>query len=183
MKITIELPGPVGLTFEGDVDEFERFSGFVSELPELIGEIGPANAGELLEGGGGDGDDGEDGTTPLDPATLQARFSKVGASTDIERVTVIAQAAVESGREGADFALADKIYVALALAKPARWKVTFGNARTRGYLQNVGRGVYKPTVPGENYARGLGGPPKRRPSQRTVSAGASQAALESGSDG
>ncbi|HEY3829067.1 MAG TPA: hypothetical protein VGL57_07715 [Solirubrobacteraceae bacterium] len=181
MKITIELPGPVGLTFEGDVDEFERFSGFVSELPELIGEIGPASVGELGDGGAGDGGgDDENGSSPLDPATLQARFSRVGASTDIERVTVIAQAAVENGREGADFALADKIYIALALAKPARWKVTFGNARTRGYLQNVGRGVYKPTVPGENYARGLGGPPKRRPAQRTVAATASAPALESG---
>jgi hypothetical protein len=183
MKITIELPGPVGLTFEGDVDEFERFSGFVSELPELIGEIGPTSGGELEGGTDGDGDrDDRDGSSPLDPATLQARFSRVGASTDIERVTVIAQAAIEDGREGADFALADKIYIALALAKPARWKVTFGNARTRGFLQNVGRGVYKPTVPGENYARGLASAPKRRPAQKAVPAAPSAPALGPGDE-
>jgi hypothetical protein len=185
MKITIELPGPVSLTFDGEADEFERFSGFVSELPELIGELGPVSTRELNEGGGAadsDDDGGGSGANPLDPQALQARFSQVGASTDIERVTVIAQAAVEAGREGADFALADKTYVSLALAKPARWKVTFGNARTRGYLQNVGRGVYKPTVPGENYARGLGGPPKRRPAPRTVAAGAAVPALDAGDD-
>lgn len=184
MKITIELPGPVSLTFDGEAEEFERFSGFVSELPELIGELGPLTTPQLNEGSGGDAEDegGGSDSNPLDPQALQTRFSQVGASTDIERVTVIAQAAVEAGREGADFALADKTYVSLALAKPARWKVTFGNARTRGYLQNVGRGVYKPTVPGENYARGLGGPPKRRAAGRTVSGGSNAPALEPGDD-
>lgn len=167
MKITIELPGPVSLTFEGDGEEFERFTGFVSELPELIGEIGPVAPTEL--GAGGEGAARDETGSPLEPAVLQARFARVGASNDIERVTVIAQAAVEAGREGAVFEMADTTYTALALSKPARWKVTFGNARSKGYLQNVGRGIYKPTVPGENFANGLGGaPPKKRSAPKAL---------------
>jgi hypothetical protein len=181
MKITIDLPGPVGLTFEGDPDEFEKFSGFVSKLPSLVGEIGPPVEAER-QTQNGSGDDDDDDASPLDPATLQARFSKVGASTDIDRVTVIAQAAVEAKLDGANFELADSIYDALALAKPARWKVTFGNARTKGYLQNVGRGIYKPTVPGQNYARGLGGGAPRKRSTRSVNAARRRPELEAGDD-
>jgi hypothetical protein len=166
MKITIDLPGPVSISFEGEGADFDRFTDFLKEPPNFVSSLGSAPAPTLLPGGNGADPEGPETANPLDPAAVQARFSQVGASTDIERVTVIAQAAIEAGREGADFQLADQIYNALAIAKPARWKVTFGNARTRGYLQNVGRGVYKPTVPGENFARGVGGTPPKRRAQR-----------------
>jgi hypothetical protein len=77
----------------------------------------------------------------------------VGATTDIERVAVLAQLAVEAGRPGIDAATADDLYEELGYPKPPRWSRTFFNAKQRNFVRMQGRGVYRPTVQGENFAR------------------------------
>src|SRR4051812_30994421 len=98
MKLTIRLPAGLEVAFEGDDSEFERFSQFITRFPEFVESLGPVAPPELGTGGddqndnGGAGNDGD----PLDPKVLNARLERVGAKNHIERVTVMAQAAVES---------------------------------------------------------------------------------------
>ena len=65
----------------------------------------------------------------------------------------MAQAAVDAGLEGIDFATAEQLYGDLGIRKPLRFPKAFSNAKTRGLVKNVKRGVWAPTVQGENYAR------------------------------
>lgn len=180
MKVMIKLPSGLELSFEGDESSFDRFTSLLTDMPGFVETLGaqlPAGDehGSGSNGGGGEFDHGSngggDGGHPLDPKVLSARFTRVGATTDIERVTVIAQAGMEAGMDGVDFATASRVYDALALRKPAKWKAAFGNAKTKGYVQSAGAiGRWKPTVPGENFANGHGplGSAKKRPARREV---------------
>jgi hypothetical protein len=63
------------------------------------------------------------------------------AKIHIQRVTVMAQAAIDARMEGLDFTTAERLYKAVGVPKPRSWKTTFSNARTAGQVQNVGRGA------------------------------------------
>jgi hypothetical protein len=189
MKVMIKLPSGLELSFEGDEPSFDRFTTLLTDMPGFVETLGvnqlpPPPGGN--NGGGkalapltGNSDD------PLDPKVLGDRLARVGATSDIERVTVIAQAGIEAGMDGMDFATAERIYDALALRKPAKWKAAFGNAKTKGYMQSAGAiGRWKPTVPGENFAKGHGpvSPAKKRTPRREVAAAAPVHLLAGGSE-
>lgn len=161
MKLNLKLPNGLEIDFEGDDAAFEQFNSFLGDLEGRLDTLStaaaPSTGGDRpdppAEGQTGEGADDEvTGDNPLDSKTMQARFDRVGATNHILRVTVAAQAAVEAGREGIDFPTMDRLYSDLAIPKPT-WKTAFSNAKTRGLVQNVGRGTWKPTLPGENYAR------------------------------
>ncbi|TMK76962.1 MAG: hypothetical protein E6G45_11405 [Actinobacteria bacterium] len=85
------------------------------------------------------------------------RLEKVEAANDQERVTVMAQLAVESGRPGVDYRTIIELYTELGLPKPAQFPAkTFSNAKASGLVKLVKPGLWKPTFRGENFARGLG---------------------------
>lgn len=163
MKLTIKLPGGLEVEFEGDDDSFDRFTSFLGDLPGFVDSLGPVaprpQVGPapvaVVEDASSPIPEPGDGDT-LDARSISERLEAVGAKTDIERVTVMAQAAIEAGREAIDFQTVDLLYTELGLRKPAQWKATFSNARTRGYVKNIGHGRWRPTVPGENFARGHG---------------------------
>jgi hypothetical protein len=184
MKLSLTLPTGLKIEFEGDPDDFDRFSGLIERLPALTETLGaappvdpsgdePEQQQQLPLGSGDRG-------SPLDPKALSARFTRVGATNHIERVTVIAQAAVEDGQEGVDFPTTARIYAALAIPKPGSWKNTFGNAKTKGLVLNVSPGRWKPTIPGENFARygqqatGRTGKRRTAPGQSSSTNGAEQ---------
>ena len=96
----------------------------------------------------------------LAPARVEAQFEAVGARTDVERVTVMAWLAREARALGLDVEAATHVYRELGLPTPGNWRSTFSNAATRGYIVNEGRGIWRPTAVGENFAR-LG---QRKPS-------------------
>src|SRR5688572_30708342 len=101
MKIKIELPNGATLEFEGDQAEFDRVKQFLAEPPDALSAPPTRSPTKDLEGDSGDGE-GENGeVATLDPGFVLERLNMVGASTDIERVTVIAQLAVEAGMAGA----------------------------------------------------------------------------------
>ncbi|GIK76651.1 MAG: hypothetical protein BroJett022_03410 [Actinomycetes bacterium] len=168
MKLDLTLPSGLQIFFEGEPDDFATLVEQL-RLSEAV-ESGQAAAPQLPPGQspppGTIDPPAED--DPLNPKVLQARLNRVEAKNHIERVTVMAQAAVEAGMEGIDFPTVERLYGALAIPKPGKWKSTFSNARTRGFVVNVGRGSWKPTIPGENYAlygREASPPPARRRSQ------------------
>lgn len=65
----------------------------------------------------------------------------------------MAQAAVEAGKEGIDYETVTRLYNDLGYKKPSRFTKTFSNARIKNYVKNVGQGMWRPTVPGENFAK------------------------------
>lgn len=146
--IEVKLPNGLEIRAEGDESVFDRVSALLKEL-----------RGANLEGAPSDppdpdhGTNGGPGETPLDVQELAARLTKVGATTDIERIAVLAQAAAEAGMEGLDYATVDRLFEELGQPKPPRWAKTFSNAKQRNYIRNVGRGLWLPTVVGENFAR------------------------------
>ena len=154
MKISLELPSGLRITFEGDESEFEQFTGFLADVPGFVESLG-LPVGTRDEQGFDDGLEDEDtgGADPLAARSVEARFRKVGATTDIERVTVIAQLAVEAGREGVDYDTTDRLFEELGHPKSPRWSRTFFNAKERNLVRSVGRGLWRPTIHGENFAR------------------------------
>lgn len=147
MKLEITLPSGLRLAFEGERADLDHTAELL-KLGEVVGtglDAPPAtpqlNSGQ--ENGGADA---------LEPKALAERLKKVEAKNHIQRVTVIAQAAIDAGMEGLDFNTVERLYKALGVPKPGSWKATFSNARTAGLVQNVGRGLWKPTTQGENYA-------------------------------
>jgi hypothetical protein len=71
-------------------------------------------------------------------------------------VTVIAQLAVEAGREGVDYDTLNRLYAELGLKKPALFPTkTLSNAKY-SKLVTVKPGIWKPTLKGENFAKGHG---------------------------
>ena len=75
----------------------------------------------------------------LDPTRLHARFSEVEATTDIERVAVLALAVVEAGLEGLDTKTAEDLYRKLGLRMPLKWRSTFSNAAAKAYIYSAVR--------------------------------------------
>jgi hypothetical protein len=158
MKISLQLPSGLQISFEGNEAAFDRFTEFLAEPPGFVENLGvsaPALANgtvhELEQGTSEDAPEQSD--DPLSSRVLHDRLREVGATTDIERVTVIAQAAVDAGKEAVDYSTVDRLYVELGLPKPARWAKTFSNAKARNLVRSVGHGVWRPTVVGENFAR------------------------------
>jgi hypothetical protein len=187
--VAMKFKLPNGVEFEGDAQEFAAFTSFLADLPTALQSEGLS---EEPEGSGGDdggstggdpgGDTGGDGPRGgLAPGYVAERLSMVGASSDIERVTVIAQLAVEAGMAGADYQLTERLYTDLGLRKPARFTKAVANAKAKKYITTVGQGTWKPTYLGENYARGLGRA-TREPAHRRAAAQRPQLSLHAGGD-
>jgi hypothetical protein len=162
MKISLKLANGSTLEFDGDAAEFERISEFLAEPPESLtagsSSGGSEPAPSTLPGpqNGVQGPSVPDGPS-LDPATVSARLEQVGAANDQERVTVIAQLAVESGKDGIDYDALNSLYTELGFRKPAQFPAkTFSNAKGSGLVKPVKPGVWRPTYRGENFARGFG---------------------------
>ncbi len=153
MKITIQHPAGLDVSFEGDVPEFERFLELLNSLPELFGALSATPAADPAVRLGADGHAAPAIAGQINVQWLAQTLSRVGATTDIERVTVMAYAAKEAGLGGIDYALAERLYDELGQPKPGKIRATFSNAKIRGYVQNVGSGVWLTTVPGDNFAR------------------------------
>jgi hypothetical protein len=148
MKLEITLPSGLRLAFEGERSDLDHTAGLLN-LADVVttGRNAPPAPPELNPGG-----DGSASAKTLDPNALSKRLDQVNAKNHIQRVTVMAQAAIEAGMEGLDFATVESLYKSIGIPKPGSWKATFSNARTAGQVQNVGRGLWKPTIQGENYA-------------------------------
>lgn len=153
MKISLKLANGATLEFEGDEKEFERVSAFLAEPPDSltatasrVRDVPPKDAPERDVVGGG-----------LSPAAVDARLLQVGAANDQERMTVMAQMAMDAGREGIDFDTLTRLYTELALKKPAQFPTkTLSNAKYAGLVQPVKPGVWRTTYKGENFAKGHG---------------------------
>lgn len=162
MKISLRLPSGVEFDFEGDQAAFEDFKTFLAdELPQLLptarsepvqdtARIGQPASESHAEERDASSDPEEQ---QVDIAAIGSRLDELAVTSDIERVSVMAQAALDAGREGLDYETADRLFTELGIAKPSVWRATFQNAKKRGYLQSVGRGLWKPTYAGENFAR------------------------------
>jgi hypothetical protein len=176
-QFTVKWPNGAEVTFEGDVSfsDLQEFLNSAEPPPALRGD-GRSQQPPIRNGNGGDEE-----PTPisLDPLRIEAQFEQVGARTDVERVTVLAWAAREAGAPGLDRETAAHIYRELGLPTPGNWRSTFSNAATRGYIVHEGRGIWRPTSPGENFAR-LG---QRRPSPARRRRRANQDSLPLGGDG
>jgi len=155
MKISLELPNGARIEFEGENEEFKLFTAFLAKPPELVEGLGSMSAQKGIPAPTGANRATAELETgdPLAPQNVAERLKAVGASTDIERVTVMAQLAVDAGREGLDYATVERLYLDLGLKKPSRFTKTFSNAKTRNLVKSVSQGVWRPTVPGENFAR------------------------------
>lgn len=178
MKIEIRHPNGAERRFEGTEDELAKavevipdfVEGFRVPPPDSTGRELPPRRQEESPAKRDDGGSPEEGeTTPLnpaslDPAHLHARFTEVNATTDIERVTVLAQAAVDAGMEGLDYETVSDLYRKLGLRMPGKWRSTFSNAQNRGYIYSVGRGKWVTTPAGYNLAK-LGEKQSRRRSR------------------
>lgn len=162
MKVSLKLPNGATLEFDGDSEEFARLQSFLAEPPEAFAAAGdsPANTeetpGEGENGDPGAGGNGGPNRNALDPGAVEERLNQVGARTDIERVTVMAQLALEAGLSGIDYTTVDRLYTELGLPKPSRYTKAFSNAKVRNMVRNVSQGIWAPTYIGQNYARGLG---------------------------
>lgn len=89
----------------------------------------------------------------LDVRRIATELERVEAKSDIDRVTVFAQAAKDAGMEGINYETADRLYEELGIPKPSRWAKPFSNAKQRGLVRNLAYGLWGPTVAGENFAR------------------------------
>jgi hypothetical protein len=161
MKIVIRHPNGTEHSFEGSEEELAKAVDLIPDFVEGF-RVGPQPKREDAQfqpedddAGNHDDDDGDERLRPeaLDPPRLHAQFSEVNATTDIERVTVLAQAAVDAGMEGLDYETVADLYRKLGLRMPGKWRSTFSNAQNRGYIYSVGRGKWKPTPAGYNLAR------------------------------
>lgn len=162
MKLEITLASGIRLAFDGEREDFDHMAELLN-LTEVIGsgfqgtpQLPPPRE-KLSKNDGGD----------IDIHALSERLTRVGADKHTERLTVMAWAAVEAGKDGLDYPTAESLYRGIGERKPGNWKSAFSNARTAGLLQGVSRGLYKPTTKGENFAlygpeasgskRGVGG--------------------------
>jgi hypothetical protein len=176
MKIVIRHPNGTEHTFEGTEEELAKAADLIPGFVDgFRAKTAPRERGrdehqvdDQDQPGESDGnEEADEGLRPeaLVPTRLHARFSEVNATTDIERVTVLAQAAVDAGMEGLDYDTVADLYRKLGLRMPGKWRSTFSNAQNRGYIYSVGRGKWKPTPAGYNLAR-LGEKTTRRRKSR-----------------
>lgn len=151
-QFTIKWPNGGELTYEGDVSFNELLDLLNREAPPfLAGTSNPAPP--RVDGSPRVEEAADPALPPLDVRVLDRQMQEVEAATDVERVTVFAQAALDSGRSGIDIPTAENLYRELALRMPGNWRSTFSNAQTRGYLRIAERGVWRTTAAGENFAR------------------------------
>lgn len=167
MKISLRLPNGATLEFEGDKSEFERLSKFLESPPDsLAAEVVPVGST-----GGGAASGAISGQASLEPAAVLQRLDQVGVNNDQERVTVMAQLAMDTGKEGIDYATLNHLYTELALRKPAQFPTkALANAKSSGLVRMVKPGIWRTTFRGENFAKGLGRGERaapRRSSSRT----------------
>lgn len=160
MKITIRHPAGLEFAFEGDEAEFQHFSSLLGQLPTFVGTVRPADASGMSQRA----DEGPffpangeklvyAGSGTLDVHALAQQLAAVGASTDIERVTVMTWMAEQANLDGLDYGTAERLYDELGQPKPSKMRATFSNAKTRGLVRSVGQGRWKTTVAGQNFAR------------------------------
>jgi hypothetical protein len=181
IKIGLRHPSGLEIEFEGDKDDFAAFAEFLaSDLGGFVHALTPVDAGSQQvslpsggqNGGAGaieqdDDDDTSDAGGPLGASgeinarAVASRIEQLAASTDIERVTIIAQAALDAGLDGIDYDTIEVLYSDMGVPKPARFAKAFSNAKQRGLVKSIKYGVWAPTVQGENYAR-YGQKPARR---------------------
>jgi len=157
-QFTVKWPNGAEVTFEGDVT-FEALQEFLDREEPPASLAGPSVAVRQVARDSGTATETAIVTKSLDPHQVDAAFAEVNARSDIERVTVLAHLARETGMPGIDQDSAQNIYRELGLPMPGNWRSTFSNAAVKGYLMSEGRGVFRPTAAGENFAR-LG---QRRP--------------------
>jgi hypothetical protein len=186
MKFTIRN-GPTTLEFEGELEEFNRLADEVDIPADLLARMRTGSAAIPLSDEHDDEhkgeDDDNDGITAvsgsIDVRALHERLATLEAKSDIDRITVMAHEAREAGLEGIDYGTAERLFVELGERKPGRIRATFQNAKARGLVRPAGRGVWAPTVAGENYAR-LG---HRKPRQRSRTNARASASDEAGGGG
>lgn len=171
-KFEIKFPNGTEINFEGDEEAFEKFKSFLAEgvptfveavqsaSPALAGRAGVSPQPSPFEG---------DSPEAVAPPTARIDIGRLNeliavARSDVERVAVMAFAAVEFGLRGLDYATAEDWYRQLGLRRPGRMRSTFSNAATRGYIHSVGRGLWRPTPAGENLA--VRGERRRAPQAR-----------------
>jgi hypothetical protein len=158
MKITVRTPGGGEISFEGDPEEFNRFTEFLADPPAaFVGALQSTAAPRTDTEAEHPAVPAIAPTTPgsgyIDPNALAQALERVGARTDIERVTVMAQAAVDAGLDGIDYPTVERLFGELGQPRPGKVRATFGNAKRRGLVRNVASGRWRPTVAGENYAK------------------------------
>ena len=108
-------------------------------------------------GDAGDGEERRRSGSPLNPANVAAQLDAVGARSDQERITVMAQLAVDGGSDGIDYETLNNLYGELGLKKPAQFPTkTLSNAKYAGLMKMVSQGIWRPTYIGENFAKGHG---------------------------
>jgi hypothetical protein len=154
MKISLKLANGATLEFEGDSAEFERVSAFLAEPPDSLTAGGPPPSAPVIP----DPDRNQSlPSSALEPTNVLGRLEQVGATNDQERVAVMAQLAVDAGKEGIDYPTLHLLYTELGLPKPSQFPTkTLANAKASGLMRMVKQGVWRPTLRGENFARGLG---------------------------
>jgi hypothetical protein len=174
MRIAIQN-GAAKLEFEGEPEEFDRLTSLL-EIPSdlLVGARpnGPATSALATPESGTDEDALDEAPAgEIDARILAERLDEVGAKSDIYRVTVMAQAAVDAGMEGIGYKLAERLFIELGLRRPTNIGGTFQNAKGRGLVRLAARGIWVPTIAGENYARLGHKPSKRSPKPKAGSGG------------
>jgi hypothetical protein len=171
MKISLKLANGATLEFDGDEAEFQRVAEFLAEPPESL----TAASQELPDAPPPDSDPGNAGSNErgsLTPAAVADRLNRIGVANDQERVTVIAQMAVEAGGEGIDYDTLTTLYTELGFPTPAQFPAkTFSNAKASGLVVPVKPGLWRPTYRGANFANGhgRGAAVPRAPARRTTS--------------
>ena len=158
MKISLKLANGATLEFEGDEKEFERVTAFLAEPPESLTAPGTEGA----DGGAGAAssraaEERREDPALLEPAAVAQRLEQVGAGNDQEIMTVMAQMAIDAGRDGIDYPTLEHLYRELALRRPAQFpSKTLSNARRSGLLTMVTPGLWRTTYRGANFAHGHG---------------------------
>jgi len=186
MKFTIRN-GPTTLEFEGELEDFNRLAEEVDIPRDLLARMRKGSAAipppdeRDDEREDRDDDVATEASGSIDVRALAERLGTLEAKSDIDRITVMAHEAREAGLEGIDYDTAERLFVELGERKPGRIRATFQNAKARGLVRPAGRGVWAPTVAGENYAR-LGHKKPRQRSRTNARASASDEAGGGGSE-
>jgi hypothetical protein len=163
MKFRFVHPSGLEISFEVDASDFERFKEYLPAevIRGVFERMSPGEAVDTDQLGAGGNEGGEDDASDdeaakageIDVRKLAEDLERIGASSDIERVTVIAHAAGQAGMEGIDYSTMNRLYDELGYPKPPRWPKPFSNAKARGLVRNVKYGIWLPTIQGENFAR------------------------------
>jgi hypothetical protein len=156
MKISLKLANGATLDFEGDPADFDRISAFLADPPESLSAEPPEATTAAIPSRDLPAQ-AKLPTGSLDPAAVLERLERVGANNDQERMTVMAQRAVETGKEGVDYPTLRELYTELGFPKPAQFPTkTLANAKNSGLVKLVKQGIWRPTFRGENFASGHG---------------------------